>query len=425
MAGALSNYRTPGDVYCEGQKFQRPDNFHFTDGVTDYAVNFIKNQSAEKPFFLYVAHTAPHWSFKGLIGEALPEDAAPFIDTYNVGYDAIRQKRYEALIAKDLIKKEWKMAPNDADAWDSLDASKKAETAEEMANHAGLIVQMDRGIGKILKTLDEKGMADNTLVMFLSDNGASPEGRGFGPGWANTSCTPFKKYKLHLHEGGICTPLCARWPKIIPAGKQTDRAGHLVDIMATCVEIAGAQYPSSFKGKSIPPCQGKSLTSAFQGLPDAGHDYICWEYEGKMAVRQGKWKAIGKGTSWKELYDLEADRCEANNLAGSNSQKLNELKALYSKWWNNEWIIYEQATANGPSLPIESPYSLQRLSPSVYKAFGNRITLPDNIVRATRWIDIFDSRGKYCHTIACKGRRCIRLGKEINASHGFWIITCR
>lgn len=387
LGGALSDYWSPDDVVIEGKPWKNSAvDFHFTDGVTDYAVDFINKQSAATPFFLYTAYTAPHWSRKGLIGQARPDDAQPFKDIYKAGYDAVRQQRYDRLIAKGLFRPEWKMSPNEAEPWDSLGADAKAESAEEMANHAGLIVQMDRGIGKILSTLERKGLDDNTLVLFLSDNGASAGSRGFGPGWANTSCTPFKKYKKHVHEGGIGTPLLARWPAIIPAHGVSERAGHIVDIMATCVEISGAHYPAHYKGKSIPPCQGKSLTSAFQGLPDGGHDYLCWEFLGKMAVHKGNWKAIGQSGYWKELYNLETDRNETNNLVDKESQKLSELKSLYDEWWKNNWIVDTHATATRTtpstrqvrlSRHVRLRYGRQRTGGMVYSITGAHLPQSD------------------------------------------------
>jgi len=213
---------------------------------------------------------------------------------------------------------------------------------------------MDQGIGRILDALDANGKTENTLVLFLADNGGCHEGgalgfdnrnngvpvggvdsyMSYGRSWANASNTPFRMYKHWVHEGGIATPLVVRWPAGIAArGAITHQAGHIVDFMATFVEIAGATYPETRDGKAITPLEGKSLVPVLKGEQRPGHDAIYWEHSGNRAVRQGDWKLVApKGGSEWALFNLKADRSELNNLIEENPDKAAELRLLYEKW---------------------------------------------------------------------------------------------
>ncbi len=223
----------------------------------------------------------------------------------------------------------------------------------KMAVYAAQIERMDHGIGRVLDKIREIGARDNTLVLFLADNGGCAEGgptgfdnrkNGLPPGgvdsymsyglsWANASNTPFRRYKHWVHEGGISTPLIAYWPAVIKkAGALTDQPGHIIDIMATCLDVAGVEYPRTYKGNALTPLEGKSLVPILKGKQREPHDAIFWEHEGNRAVRQGKWKLVAAhGKPW-ELYDLEADRTELNNLADEYPEKVEQLKALYQSW---------------------------------------------------------------------------------------------
>jgi arylsulfatase len=212
---------------------------------------------------------------------------------------------------------------------------------------------MDYGIGQVLDKIKEVGAEENTLVMFLSDNGGCAEGgpigfdnrkNGLPPGgvdsymsyglsWANASNTPFRRYKHWVHEGGIATPLIAYWPAVIKnAGSLTHQPGHIIDIMATCLDVAGLEYPKTFKGTELIPLEGKSLLPIFKGKQRDGNVAIYWEHEGNRAVRQGKWKLVAANKGPWELYDLDADRTEMSNLADIYPQKLEQLKAMYESW---------------------------------------------------------------------------------------------
>jgi len=210
-----------------------------------------------------------------------------------------------------------------------------------MAVYAAMVDRLDRNIGRILDKLQELGQAENTLVMFLSDNGGCPYERN-GPAesyrtydspWANVSNTPFRLYKRFSHEGGSATPFIVRWPNVIKkTGSITHQMGHIVDVMATCLEIGKAKYPRRYKERQVLPHDGQSLLPIFQGRQRKGHEAIFWEYMRNKAVRRGKWKAVTIGDGPWELFDMQADRTELNDLAKENPRKLKELAALYDKW---------------------------------------------------------------------------------------------
>ena len=364
-----------------------PAGYYITDALTDEAVKFIdgKEERAEgapgggkldtnsgpdakgkpdQPFFLYLAYTAPHWPL-----HAREEDIARYAETYNVGWDAIREARHQRMVEKGLLSREGDtLSPPIQRKHNWADNPDAAWDARAMAVHAAMVDRMDQGIGKVVAELQKRGELDNTLILFLSDNGASPEaypnpgfdrpnqtrdGRkvtyppnkqvmpgvettffGMGPAWANVASTPFRGWKAETYEGGTCTPLIAHWPKGIKAqaGSLTQQPGHVMDVMATCVELAGATYPKAFGGHAITPLAGQSLLPILQGEKRPGHDVIGWEHFGARALRQGDWKIVGKKDAPWELYDLSADRCELKNLAKANPEKVKELDAAWTKW---------------------------------------------------------------------------------------------
>jgi arylsulfatase len=218
-----------------------------------------------------------------------------------------------------------------------------------MAVYAAQIDRMDQNIGRVLAKLKETGAEENTLVMFLSDNGGGyllqDSGQpgavigtkesfaSYGLPWANASNTPFRLFKTWVHEGGIATPLVACWPAGIKRPNTiTHQPGHVIDLMATCADLAGAPYPKTYKGREITPLEGKSLCPIFDGRTRQPHEAIYWEHEGNRAVRQGKWKLVSRHPEAWELYDLEADRTELNNLVARHPEKVKEMAALYEAW---------------------------------------------------------------------------------------------
>jgi len=335
----------------DGEPHRPPkEDWYFTDAISDYAVKYVQDHgAAAEPFFLYVAYTAPHWPL-----HALDEDIERYLGTYMEGWDAVREARYKRLVDQGLIDPSWPLSPRDAETADWASVEDKALMDRKMAVYAAQMDRMDQGIGRILDALDANGKTENTLVLFLADNGGCHEGgalgfdnrnngvpvggvdsyMSYGRSWANASNTPFRMYKHWVHEGGIATPLVVRWPAGIAArGAITHQAGHIVDFMATFVEIAGATYPETRDGKAITPLEGKSLVPVLKGEQRPGHDAIYWEHSGNRAVRQGDWKLVApKGGSEWALFNLKADRSELNNLIEENPDKAAELRLLYEKW---------------------------------------------------------------------------------------------
>lgn len=334
--------------------------YYTTDAFTDHAIRFIgEEQQTEqkKPFFLYLAYTAPHWPI-----QAHEEDIAKYRGKYKGGWDKLRQERYEKQIRLGLIDPKWALSPRDerVPAWDTLDPGKQDEMDLRMAIYAAMVDRLDYNVGKLVSFLKEKRIFDNTLIMFLADNGACAENGilgnldvrdiaarnsvwniSYGTAWANASSTPFRFYKHFAHEGGSATPFIAHWPLGIPKQDAWFRQpGQIIDIMPTIVDVAGAKYPASREGRAISPVQGVSLTNAFKGGPINRAKPLVMEHEGNAFLIDGDWKLVGRGVApaeglqperW-QLYNLAADRTEMNNLAGQMPDKV----AQYSKQWS-EW----------------------------------------------------------------------------------------
>lgn len=350
------SYFTP-ELYSDNQKYPAPPGFYLTNAISDTSVKFIGEhfkKNPQQPMFLYVAYTSPHWPL-----HALQKDMAKYKDTYTVGWDVLRQQRFERQKHIGLLPQNAVISSRDATvpAWDSLSPEKQKDMAMRMSVYAAQIDIMDQGIGRILQKLKEENQLDNTLIFFLSDNGACAEyvsrGKSRVPdgtedsfesyriNWANAGSTPFKEYKHFTYEGGIATPLIIHWPKGI--NKKLDNMfvsgyGHISDIMATCVEVAGAKYPVLYKGNSIQPMAGKSLVPFFSGK-DNHRGAIYWEHEGNMAIRDGRWKLVAStpvGETFNpdnlRLYDLEADPSEVNDLSGKYPQRVKALFAAWTHW---------------------------------------------------------------------------------------------
>jgi arylsulfatase A-like enzyme len=304
--------------------------------------------TAKKPFFLYLAHNAPHFPL-----QAPPEDIAKFRGKYKMGWDKLREQRHAKQIQLGIMDKAWPMSPRpeEVKAWEQLTPEEQDRFDNIMAIYAACVEHMDRSVGRLVATLKEKGVFANTLILFLSDNGGNaesgPNGRLEGPGafgsadstvycgqsWASLENTPLRRYKHFNHEGGISTPLIAHWPaRIKDAGQLRAQPGHLVDLMATCVDVSGAKYPTEFKGKTIQPMEGRSLVPAFDNKP-IERDALYWEHEGNAAIRVADWKLVrlGRNGAW-ELYDLKADRTELYNLASQEPARVKELAAKWEAW---------------------------------------------------------------------------------------------
>jgi arylsulfatase len=314
--------------------------FYMTDAIADHAVDYLdKFGRGPQPFLLYTAFTAPHYPL-----HARPQDIAKYEGKYMKGWDALRKERHQRMIEMGIVDKRWPLTPRDSEvpAWDTV-TDKKAWD-RRMAVYAAQIDRLDFGIGRILQKLREVGAEDNTLVLFLADNGGCAEvvdqgTPGVPPGlpdsflsygvpWANASNTPFRLYKRWVHEGGVASPFIARWPSVIKQKNTlTHETGHLIDIMATAVDISGAKYP----GAPIQPMEGRSLLPVFQGK-SIGDRKLYWEHMGNRAALDGKWKLVSRDPGNWELYDLEADRTEMNDLASRMPDKTNHLISDYTAW---------------------------------------------------------------------------------------------
>ncbi|HOX57731.1 MAG TPA: arylsulfatase [Candidatus Paceibacterota bacterium] len=360
----------------------KPARFYYTDAISDNAVRMLgqhEQESPGKPFFMYVAYTAAHWPM-----HALEKDIAKYQGKFDGGYGPIRKTRLERLRKMGLVEPQWDLAPQAGD-WSKVED--KAWEARCMEVYAAMVDCLDQGIGRIVAQLKQSGRLDNTLIFFLQDNGGCAElmgrtvptdqpttackpmapdelqhrtwppmqtrdGRwlrrgpgvmpgpedtyvGYGQDWANVSNTPFREYKHWVHEGGISTPLIAHWPAGIPRkrrGELEPQPGHLIDIMATCVDVAGAVYPTELNGRKIQPLEGVTLRPAFAGRSLKRPGPIFWEHENNRAVRQGKWKLVAKaGQPW-ELYNMKKDRTEMHDLASSQPGMVAELSAQWDAW---------------------------------------------------------------------------------------------
>lgn len=338
--------------------------FFMTHAISDNAVRFLDTYGRrDNPFFMYVAYTAPHWPL-----HALPEDVARYKGKYMKGWDVLRRERYERQLEMGIIDGRWPVSPRDEEVTPWEDVENKEEMDLRMAVYAAQIDEVDQGVGRIRRKLEELGKWDNTLILFLSDNGGCHEGgpwgfdnrnNGLPPGgvdsymsygrsWANMSNTPFRMFKHWVHEGGIATPLIAHWPDVIEQhGSITHQRGHIIDIMATCCDVAGTPYPETYKGKEIVPLEGKSLLPIFQGKEREGHEAIGWEHMGNRAISVGKRKLVAKEAKgpW-ELYDLESDRTELNDLAGKQPERVKEMAAMWQDFAERTKVLPWPRTKN-------------------------------------------------------------------------------
>jgi len=335
----------------DGEEYRPPaDGFYSTDAFTDHALAMLREHQPDRPFFLYLAFNAPHWPL-----HAPQEEIEKYLGKYMDGWAELRRRRHQRMIAMGLIPAGWRLSPQDPNAadWDALDEEKRREMDRKMAVYAAMIDRMDQNIGRLVKLLEDTGRIDNTLVMFLSDNGACHEGGTFGHNfrpdltgpigtensyhsygisWSNASNTPFRRHKHWIHEGGISTPLVVHWPAVIKArGELRRQVGHVIDLMATCVDVAGAEYPQEFNGHPVQPMEGTSLRPFFAADRETPRT-LYWEHMQNRGIRDGSWKLVAaQGGPW-ELYDMNADPTELNDLAASQPEPAKELAAKWLEW---------------------------------------------------------------------------------------------
>jgi arylsulfatase A-like enzyme len=371
LIDGASSYFNPTMPYRPNQKltialddkeFTPGPNLYSTNAYADYAVKFIDgNKNTGKPFFLYMAFTSPHWPI-----QALPEDIARYRGKYMIGWDKLREARLARQKAMGILPKDAQLSPRDSNVpdWDSLSPEEKDKWDTKMAVYAAMIDRMDQNIGRIRAKLKELHQDKNTIIMFLSDNGASSEsikGPGFTPEiqaannkpasdptsftayefWgANVSNTPFRLFKHWEYEGGTATPFIANYPGVIKPGGIISRPAHIIDLMATCLDFAQVSYPKTYHGNTIIPTEGISIAPLLKGQKWAGHNALFFEHEGNRAVRQGEWKLVSQKplNKW-ELYNIKTDRSELNDLSAQYPDKVTAMVALYSQWAERAGVI--------------------------------------------------------------------------------------
>ena len=340
-------------MVLEDDLWTPPDSgYYATDAYTDYAVERIREHAGaepERPFFLYLAYTAPHFPL-----HALPEDLARYRGRYDTGWDSLRAERYARMKARGILTDEYGLAgrPEQVPAWAGI--ANQTEWATFMEIYAAMVDRMDQGIGRVLTALEETGELDNTLILFLSDNGACPEsvearglndpnappgGRGsylaYKEPWAYASNTPFRLYKNWLHEGGINTPMIAYWPKgIRNPGAFTNEVGHIIDLMPTALDLAGAAAIPAQKSWNVFSLEGRSLAPILRGEPAAERGKLYWAYGGSAAMRDDDWKLVYDGRRarrW-ELYNLATDPTEMNDLASKHPDRVASMQAAWHTW---------------------------------------------------------------------------------------------
>lgn len=372
--GGGSNYFAPQPLFLDRQPIQSGDDYYITDALSDNAVQFLEEHAsrhAGRPFFLHLCYTAPHFPL-----HARPADIARYRGKYKDGWDALRERRFARQKELGLLSKDVKLSPRDpvARAWADVPEAERDEWDLRMAVYAAMIDRMDQGIGRVRECLRKTGAAENTLVLFLSDNGASAEFldtwpspvRGHKPGsttgtrdshrclevgWANAANTPFREHKMWVHEGGISTPLIAHWPAGIKArGTITGEVGHVIDLLPTCLDVAGVVYPKTLQDRTLTPLPGKSLVPALRG-GRLGERTLGWEHEGNRAFRVGDWKLVAPFRGEWELYDLAKDRSETNNLAAAMPDKVRELAQQWERWADQVGVLPWEKLPGGTYRP--------------------------------------------------------------------------
>ncbi|MCB1279595.1 arylsulfatase [Prosthecobacter sp.] len=351
------------EFYRDGELYSIPDGGYKTDLITDFATDFIRGADKSKPFLLYLSHYAPHWPL-----HAKPEDIAKYRELYRqLGWDKAREQRLQRLIEKGLVPAGTKLPPRDSHATAWEDSKFHDWEAERMAVFAAQIDCLDQSVGRVMETLKSTGADKNTLVFFLSDNGASDKAVGkldkpdltwrsdgtrtragndpsiqpgpadnfvtAGPAWSNLSNAPFREHKQTNHEGGIASPLIVWWPGVVTqTGGISNQLSHITDITATCLDVAGQAYPKTFHDRKVTPLAGRSLLPVLKTGTREQRESLCWSTSGAKAVRMGSWKLVALPKGPWELYDLSVDRTELNDLAKQQPERVAEMEQAFNTW---------------------------------------------------------------------------------------------
>lgn len=367
-----SNFFSPHYLMRDDERiFASPSNFYMTDAITDEAILMIDESIAmEKPYFLYLAHTAPHWPL-----HAHEEDIAKYETTYRSGWDSIRTARHEELNGLGAVQKNWHISPRDelSKAWES--ANNKEWEASRMAVYAAMIDRLDQNVGRVLDHLRAKGTLENTLIMFLSDNGGCaelmeedgwakffPDVNNDGskivmgnrtdltPGsaqtymsydlpWANVSNTPFRKFKHYVHEGGISTPLLVQWPKRFTRGGVSHSPTHVADVLPTILDATGIRALTQIDGYEIQALDGESFLPLLDKKDWKRERPLFWEHEGNCAIRVGDFKLVKEYQHDWEMYNIVEDRTELVDLASSNRSLKADLETQYNEWASKTGVL--------------------------------------------------------------------------------------
>jgi len=367
----------------------RKKDYFSTDELADNAVDYIREADADKSLFIYTAFTAPHYPL-----HARQKTIDKYAGRYDCGWDKLREQRIKRMKKLGILPADYKAPPRDPGSIPWEQEKNKKWQAQRMQTYAAMVDEMDQAIGRIVNALKRFRDLDNTLLIFISDNGASceghlnntaerlgtpwksdmipktaPDGKEVIPGdfpgmplggahtygsyglrWASVSNSPFQRHKSWVHEGGISAPCIVHWPnRIKDIGAIRGDIAHIMDFMPTFTAVSGSEYPSTFNGKKIQPMQGISLLPAIDNKA-IKRDYICWEHEGNRAIRHGRWKLVSEypgswitfypkmDGKWR-LYDIEADRGELNDLSAKHPEKVKHLEALYETWAKRSNVI--------------------------------------------------------------------------------------
>jgi arylsulfatase A-like enzyme len=355
-----------GDSLHARELWYRDDAFFKTDAFTDFGLEKLRSrEDQDQPFFLYLSYGAAHYPL-----QARDEDIAKFKGKYSVGWDLLRQQRYEKMIELGILDAKYKLSDPTSNInkfrghpkgdeerrakiplyrpWDSLSDDEREELDLEMAVFAAMVHRMDYNIGRVMDYLEETGKSENTLIMYLSDNGSCPydSNRDFDylPGdpdgyrtlsaaWANVGNTPFKYFKQFGHEGGAHTHFIARWPKAIQANQITNQPAHLVDLFPTLLDAANVDYPKMINNEPSLPLHGSSILPIFEGNERPESAQIVSGYQERFRMfRQGDWKIVNANKEGWELYNVADDLTETNNLATSNPAKVESMEKSLRDW---------------------------------------------------------------------------------------------
>jgi arylsulfatase len=345
------------EVMFNDQVVEADSSFYSTDAFNDYGAQFIEeHEDKDNPFFLYVAHIAPHFPL-----QAPKEDIARYRGKYREGFQKYRKKRFQRQKELGILPKDTQLSPSDerVERWITLSEAQKDTLDKKMATYAAQVDRMDQGIGRIIQKLKETGEFENTVILFLSDNGGvhkdldqwniegddGPIGsrnswESYSASWGNVSNTPFRLYKHWVHEGGISTPIIMHWPNVIKEHRKSRQVGHVIDVMPTLLDLAGVEYPNQYNGNNILPPEGVSLAPLIRGKDMEEDRTLFWEHEGNRAVRDGKWKLVSKypENTWR-LYNMNSDRTELHNLSSKRPALVDSLKQKYQAWAQRVGVI--------------------------------------------------------------------------------------